>query len=90
MPSAPVAEGYGEGFFSDPQAISNEMVVELTPPGGEGYKISRNLIRFGDTSELSDRHTPVLGEQTREVLEEVGYSESEIDELYSKEVVKTA
>ncbi len=90
VPSAPVVEGYGEGFFSDPQVISNDMVVEHRPPSGEGYKISRNLIRFANTSELAPRHTPLLGEQTREVLEEVGYSESEIDELYSKDVVKTA
>ena len=33
--------------------------------------------------------TPLLGQHTREVLEELGYSQSEIDELYRKGVAKT-
>ena len=81
---------YGEDFFSDPQAIANEMIFEHSPPNAKKYKVLRNLIRFGNTSELIHKYTPVLGEQTREVLEEAGYSQSEIDDLYDKEVVLTA
>ncbi len=89
VPSAPVVEDYNERFFSDPQAIANEMVVEHLPPDAESYKISRNLIRFANTADVFPRPAPLLGQETREVLKEVGYSQDEIDELYSKDIVKT-
>lgn len=89
VPCAPVVEEYIEGFFSDPQAIANEMVVEHQHPNLGSYKMSRNLIRFDNTSDVEPRPTPTLGQHTREVLEELGYSQSEIDELYRKGVIKT-
>jgi crotonobetainyl-CoA:carnitine CoA-transferase CaiB-like acyl-CoA transferase len=89
VPCAPVVEEYHEGFFSDPQVIANEMVVEHQRPNAGSYKISRNLIRFANTSDVAARPTPLLGQHTREVLEELGYSQSEIDELYRNDVVKT-
>ncbi len=89
IPHAPVVEDYDKGFFSDPQAIANDMIVELQHPNIGSYKISGNLIRFGNTSNVDTRPTPTLGQHNREVLEELGYSESEIDELYRKGVVKT-
>ena len=89
IPSAPVVEEYNEGFFSDPQAIANEMIVEHQHPDVGSYKISRNLIRFSNTSDVDARPTPTLGQHTREVLTELGYSQSQIDELYCKSVVNT-
>ena len=89
IPCAPVVEEYNVGFFSDPQAIANEMIVEHQHPDVGSYKISRNLIRFANTSDVDARPTPTLGQHTREVLEELGYSQSQIDELYRKGVVNT-
>ena len=88
VPCAPVVEEYSVGFFSDPQAIDNEMVVEHQHAGVGSYKMLRNLIRFGNTSEIAPQPTPLLGQHNGEVLEEVGYSQSEIDELYRKDVLK--
>ena len=84
-----MVEEYNEAFFSDPQAIANEMVVEHQHPTVGSYKIYRNLIRFANTSDVEARPTPTLGQHTREILEELGYSQSEIDELYRKSVVNT-
>ena len=89
VPCAPVVEEYNEGFFSDPQALANEMVVEHQHPNVGSYKISRNLIKFANTSDVDPRPTPTLGQHTGEVLKELGYSQGEIDELYRKGVVKT-
>ncbi len=89
VPCAPVVEEYIEGFFSDPQAIANDMIVEHHHPDVGSYMISRNLIRLADTLDEDAQPTPMLGQHTREVLEELGYSGSEIEELYRKGVAKT-
>ena len=41
------------------------------------------------TETLQGKPPPLLGEQTKEVLQEVGFSESAISGLYEKGVVKT-
>jgi crotonobetainyl-CoA:carnitine CoA-transferase CaiB-like acyl-CoA transferase len=46
-------------------------------------------VRFGNTEVVQGRPTPLLGEHTREVLQEVGFSEQGIAELYTKGVVRT-
>ena len=89
IPCAPVVEEYDEGFFSDPQAIANEMVVEYQHPNVGSYKVYRNLIKFANTADVDARPTPTLGQHTSEVLGELGYSQSEIDELYREGVVNT-
>jgi crotonobetainyl-CoA:carnitine CoA-transferase CaiB-like acyl-CoA transferase len=52
-------------------------------------KYGRNLVRFGRTSDVPGRPAPLLGEQTREVLEGAGYTEAEVDRLYEMGVVRT-
>jgi crotonobetainyl-CoA:carnitine CoA-transferase CaiB-like acyl-CoA transferase len=86
IPCAPVTDGYHEGFFSDPQAIANDMVVDLEHPVLASYKVSRSLVRFADTSDVDVLPTPLLGQHNEEVLQQVGYSPAEIEDLYSKEV----
>ena len=88
-PCAPVVEKYDEEFFSDPHAIANDMVVELQHPSLGSFKLTHGLIRLVGTSELAARPTPLLGQDTREVLEELGYTPGEIEELYRKDVAKT-
>jgi crotonobetainyl-CoA:carnitine CoA-transferase CaiB-like acyl-CoA transferase len=51
--------------------------------------VARHYIRFGHTEVLQGRPTPLLGEHTREVLQDVGFTESAIAELYAKGVLKT-
>jgi crotonobetainyl-CoA:carnitine CoA-transferase CaiB-like acyl-CoA transferase len=46
-------------------------------------------VRFGHTEVLQGRPTALLGEHTREVLQEVGFSEAAVAELHAKGVVKT-
>jgi crotonobetainyl-CoA:carnitine CoA-transferase CaiB-like acyl-CoA transferase len=52
-------------------------------------RVARHYIRFGHTDILQGRPTPLLGEHTREVLRDVGFSDSVIAELHAKGVVKT-
>ena len=89
IPAAPVIEGYDKGFFSDPHALANDLIVEHTHPNLGWLKLSRNLVRFVDTAEIEARPTPLLGEHTRETLQGLGYSQNEIEALYCDGVVKT-
>ena len=89
IPSAPVVEQYNVGFFDDAQALDNDMIVSWGHSVMGETRCLRNLISFGRTSQAPARPTPLLGEHTREVLEEIGYSPSVIGSLYRAGVVKT-
>ena len=89
VPCAPVVEEYAKSFYSDPQAIANDMVGSRGHVSLGKMKYGRNLVRFGRTPDVPGRPTPLLGEQTREVLEGAGYTEAEVDRLYEMGVVKT-
>ena len=89
IPCAPVVEEYDEGFFSDPHAKANDMIVEHHHPNIGSYELSRNLIRLAATSNVDARSTPLLGEHTAEVLAEAGYPPEDIEALYRNGVVKT-
>ena len=86
---APVTEGYHEGFFLDPQTAANDMAIELDHPVLVSYRLSSGLVKFGGTDDLEVRHTPLLGQDNREVLRDAGYSPAEIEELYATGVATT-
>ena len=89
VPCAPIVENYVNGFFDDPQAQSNRMATVLDHPLLGPVKMSGNLVAFDGSTTLPTRPTPLLGQHTREVLDELGYTPVQIDELYELGVVKT-
>ncbi len=89
VPCAPVRYDYDTMFFTDPQALANDMVVQLEHPSLGEMQISRNLVRFPNTDYPVHRPTPLLGEHSREVLRELGYSTERIDALYESGVIVT-
>jgi crotonobetainyl-CoA:carnitine CoA-transferase CaiB-like acyl-CoA transferase len=89
VPCAPAVLGHSELFLDDPHATANDMVATYQHPLLGQKRVARHYIRFGHTEVLPGRPTPLLGEHTREVLQDVGFTESVITELYAKGVVKT-
>ena len=89
VPCAPIVHNYVTGFFDDPQAQSNRMATVLDHPVLGPVKLSGNLVAFDGSTTLPTRPTPLLGQHTREVLAELGYTPDQIDELYELGVVKT-
>ena len=73
----------------DPQLAHRGHWVRL-PHAEMGESIYNNLpFRFSRTPVRPTRPAPLLGEHTREVLRDLlGYSDEEIDELFSQQVLK--
>jgi len=66
---------------TDPQALAREMVVELEHPRAGRTRALGLPIKLSRTPGKVSRPAPVLGQHTREVLEEFGFSRAEIDSL---------
>ena len=89
VPCAPIVHNYVTGFFDDPQAESNRMATVLDHPVIGPVKLSGNLVSFDGSTTLPTRPTPLLGQHTKEILAELGYTPDQISELYELGVVKT-
>ena len=79
VPAGPV-HSIGEAL-SHPQALARDMVVELDHPVAGKTRAIGAPIKVSDTPCSVTRHAPSLGEHTREVLAEHGYTEAQIDAL---------
>ena len=89
VPCAPAVAGHSEIFFDDPHAAANDMVIIHQHPVIGRLRLARHYIRFGNTQVVPGRPTPLLGEHTREILQEVGCTEEFIAAVYAKGVVRT-
>jgi len=86
---APAVEGHSELFLDDPHAAANDMVVMHQHPVIGRLRLARHYIRFGNTQVVPGRPTPLLGEHTREILQEAGFTEQDIAALYTKGIART-
>ncbi len=66
---------------ADPQALAREMVVELDHPRAGRTRALGLPVKLSRTPGKVSRPAPVLGQHTREVLEEFGFSRAEIHSL---------
>lgn len=88
VPAGPVAS-IGQAL-SHPQAKARGMVVDLTHPQAGPTRALGCPIHFSATPTRIDRHAPVLGEHTRELLAEYGYDDADIDAFCKEGVVQDA
>jgi crotonobetainyl-CoA:carnitine CoA-transferase CaiB-like acyl-CoA transferase len=88
VPVGPVAS-LGEAL-THPQTLSRGMVVDLVHPEAGATKALGCPMHLSATPARVDRPAPLLGEHTREVLRESGYSDAEVDALAAEGVVTAA
>jgi len=79
VPAGPVLS-IGD-MLKDPQTLAREMVVEVEHSSLGSIKALGSPVKFSETPTSIRRGPPLLGEHTREILIEYGYSDREIDEL---------
>ena len=74
-------------MLADPQVAAREMVVEVEHPKAGRTKALGHPIKFSGTPGSIERAAPLLGQHTREILGDLGYSAGEIDKLYAEAAV---
>src|SRR5688572_29810471 len=74
-------------MLADPQVAAREMVVEVDRTRAGCTKALVHPIKFSDTPGKVIRPAPLLGEHTREVLEELGYEPPGIVRLHREGAV---
>jgi crotonobetainyl-CoA:carnitine CoA-transferase CaiB-like acyl-CoA transferase len=77
IPCGPIND-YAQ-VFADPQVVAREMVVGVEHPTLGHLKALGSPIKMSGTPPDVSRRAPLLGEHTREVLAEAGYSDPQID-----------
>jgi crotonobetainyl-CoA:carnitine CoA-transferase CaiB-like acyl-CoA transferase len=88
VPVGPV-NTIGEAL-SHPQTLARKMVVDLEHPQAGPTKALGCPIHFSETPTQITRPAPMLGEHSRELLKEYGYSDAEIDGFLADGVIEEA
>ncbi|MCI0781915.1 MAG: CoA transferase [Chloroflexi bacterium] len=73
--------------FADPQVLARNMYVEIPHPTLGSIKQTGLPIKFSLTPGRIDRHPPLLGEHNQEILEDLGYSVAQVDEMKENAII---
>jgi crotonobetainyl-CoA:carnitine CoA-transferase CaiB-like acyl-CoA transferase len=79
-----------QDVFDHPQIVARGMVRELEHPRLGRMRITRNPILLDHDGPSIERHAPLLGEHSKEVLAELGYGQAAIDALIQSGVTRAA
>jgi formyl-CoA transferase len=71
-----------EEVYRDPQVRARGMVAEVDHPALGRLRMPGPPVKMSETPPTADRPAPLLGQHTRDVLREVGYSDVEISERF--------
>ena len=73
--------------FSDPQVKARDMLLEVQHPSAGKIKQTGIPIKFSATPGSIDSPPPLLGQHSKEILLELGYSQDEVEALEQQEVI---
>jgi formyl-CoA transferase len=85
VPCAPIQD-FGQ-VFSDPSLVERDFFWDGPHAAAGVVRQLGSPMRFSKTPARRDKAGPMLGENTREVLSEIGYGAAEIKELLQRKVI---
>ena len=88
VPAGPILDIMG--MLADPQTVARDMVVRVPHRRLGEVETLGPPVKFSETAATVRRGAPVLGQHTREVLAEYGYSADDIDRLVAAGAVIAA
>jgi len=74
-------------IISDAQALENNYVVEDTNRDGSKTTYAMTPIKFGNIEVNLSRTSPLIGEHSEEIMKEIGYLESDIQDFIKDGVI---
>jgi crotonobetainyl-CoA:carnitine CoA-transferase CaiB-like acyl-CoA transferase len=86
VPAGPVLDI--SQMHADPQVLAREMIVETVHPDAGKVKAIGFPIKFSETPGAVRRAAPVLGQHTREVLRDNGFSDAEVDQMAAQGAIQ--
>jgi CoA:oxalate CoA-transferase len=73
--------------LKDPQVLARNMLVELMHPTVGKIHVPGTPVKFSETAAEINSPAPTLGQHSREILAQAGFSSEEIDALINEKVV---
>ena len=77
-------------LFAHSQVEANEMATTLQHPIRGSLKMVNTPVKLSKTPASPHIPPPLLGEHSREILLDLGYSEQQIDDLIAKKIIKVS
>ena len=87
VPCSPVEEEYVENLFTDVHSLETGIIVQKSHFELGEIEQAGPLLNFSETPGLVGRAAPALGQHTKEILSELGYTSEAIDDLKAMKVV---
>jgi crotonobetainyl-CoA:carnitine CoA-transferase CaiB-like acyl-CoA transferase len=86
LPFSPIARP--EDLFEDAQLNEGGSLLQTTLPNGRITKLPKIAIRLGEEAFDIRNDPPEIGQQTTELLVELGYSAEKIQQLRKEEIIR--
>lgn len=78
---------HAKEIYHDEQALANHYIYSYTTRNGKTMPMVSTPVQFGDRELTIASHAPLIGEQTRDILQELDYSNDDIESLLNEHVV---
>jgi len=76
-----------EEVFQDPQVKSRKMTTEVPHPTLGNVTLLSSPMKLSGTPAKIDKHPPLPGEHTADILKDMNYNKQEIEELYKENII---
>ena len=85
LPYAPISRP--EDLFEDPHLLASGGLLDVTTPEGKRTRLPALPVQMDGKRPGLRRDVPQQGEHTCEVMQELGFSDSEIEDLFDADIV---